>query len=836
MALEVVHLLILQLRFLPVVLQMTGLATKLTVGAVRQALDTPPKTLNDILDETMQRIEDQDEDARLLAEKVLYWVSYTIRPLSLDEIQHALAVELGTSELNRRGIHRKEDLSSVCQGFITADYNCNQIRFTHRSIQEYFLRVRKTRFPQGRTSIASTCLTYLLFDVFAEGACPCPITWYFRRREYPFLSYAARNWGTHACGEPEPDVQDLVVRLVGQKLNLEALIQAMDAPSDLVLKPGVLESSPYHALPWVEYKHWTYDPLAASEFEPQCKKSYEAFGILNDLVTIRKHDYFESVTGLQIVSRFGLETLVRLLLDRGSDVNAKDAESRTALHLAAQNGHQGCVQALLDKGADIDAVDIEYDFTALHLAAQNGHCQCVLVLLKEGADVNKGAPYGMTALHVAAQYGHDDCVQALLDEGADMDAETGENWVTALEMAAQLGNTAVVKTLLEHRVVGPVILEIGCDWRAILLALEGGHEESVQLLISGDKSRLQQRDQDGRTLLSMASESGFKNALQVLLALDDAEVDSRDGMGRTPLWWAACTGKEYTVKMLLDCGADVNIGDVHKNTALHAAAANDRVGVLRLLLLSAYRANIKEVLDIERDALEIALFYYREETASFLLDNWRRDSWGIKGSHLENGRSVNWSVGGMTPLHLLAWNRWNHAVTRYSKNLIKSPYIETVNKSIPLKLYSGSAMSMDQHRGMIQMLLKKGFELGARDDRGRTLLHYAVACELVQLVRVLLDGTVFVKVGGKEELIDTKDNRGSTALHVAAIFGSNEMVKILLDGGASRSISEHDSRGKTPREVAADKGQQEMVRILEEVEYSSKQGNRGFTFRCSYPL
>uniref|UniRef100_A0A8C0U042 Protein phosphatase 1 regulatory subunit 27 n=1 Tax=Cyanistes caeruleus TaxID=156563 RepID=A0A8C0U042_CYACU len=43
--------------------------------------------------------------------------------------------------------------------------------------------------------------------------------------------------------------------------------------------------------------------------------------------------------------------LVRLLLDSGADVNARDAELWTPLHAAATCGHLGLVQLLLQRGA-----------------------------------------------------------------------------------------------------------------------------------------------------------------------------------------------------------------------------------------------------------------------------------------------------------------------------------------------------------------------------------------------------------------------------------------------------------------------------------------------------
>lgn len=53
------------------------------------------------------------------------------RPLTTLELQHALAVEVGESELDEENFPEIEDMVSVCAGLVTVDEECGIIRLVH---------------------------------------------------------------------------------------------------------------------------------------------------------------------------------------------------------------------------------------------------------------------------------------------------------------------------------------------------------------------------------------------------------------------------------------------------------------------------------------------------------------------------------------------------------------------------------------------------------------------------------------------------------------------------------------------------------------------------------
>ncbi|CAD7695035.1 unnamed protein product [Ostreobium quekettii] len=101
--------------------------------------------------------------------------------------------------------------------------------------------------------------------------------------------------------------------------------------------------------------------------------------------------------------------VVKLLLEKGANISARNKEGNTPMMYAAGHGHTPVVDKLLDFGAPLDLVDENGD-TVLHHAAKWGQMPVVKLLLEKGADTSirnkEGVPHGYTAATLAEKHDH----------------------------------------------------------------------------------------------------------------------------------------------------------------------------------------------------------------------------------------------------------------------------------------------------------------------------------------------------------------------------------------------------------------------------------------------
>ena len=109
---------------------------------------------------TLDRIKGQGGGKAKLGMDTLMWIFHAERPLKSDELLHALAVEIGSPNLNSDNIPSIGTLLYCCQGLVTVDKEASTVRLIHTTLHEY-LRAHPELFDTAHSTIAETCLSYL---------------------------------------------------------------------------------------------------------------------------------------------------------------------------------------------------------------------------------------------------------------------------------------------------------------------------------------------------------------------------------------------------------------------------------------------------------------------------------------------------------------------------------------------------------------------------------------------------------------------------------------------------------------------------------------------------
>jgi 26S proteasome non-ATPase regulatory subunit 10 len=129
------------------------------------------------------------------------------------------------------------------------------------------------------------------------------------------------------------------------------------------------------------------------------------------------------------------EAVVKLLLQKGADVNEKTANGQTALHFVASKKNLDVARLLIESTppASTRGRDRRGQYP-IHRAAAAGSAPMVQLLLKNRSPLNAADNDGYTPLHHAVAEGHGDVAVLLLKEGADFTLKTGDEML-ALDLA-----------------------------------------------------------------------------------------------------------------------------------------------------------------------------------------------------------------------------------------------------------------------------------------------------------------------------------------------------------------------------------------------------------------
>jgi ankyrin repeat protein len=224
------------------------------------------------------------------------------------------------------------------------------------------------------------------------------------------------------------------------------------------------------------------------------------------------------ITALHVAVKLGRKEMVRLLLERGANANARGGSDGTVVIAAVPK--KKILQSLILAGADVNIQGHGYYSTALVKAVHEGYEKSVQLLLSAGADTTAQAEirtfeerrlvgrrwtlldnptiyhelhskyeavgprkcYG-SVLEIAAAKGRDKIARLLLDAGADVNAHGGGMFGSLLDAAVYGGSEETVELLIS---AGADVKSSGSrKYGSVLGAAEAtGRTEIARLLVN----------------------------------------------------------------------------------------------------------------------------------------------------------------------------------------------------------------------------------------------------------------------------------------------------------------------------------------------------------------
>ena len=368
-------------RFLLASLHIKAILRGTTIARRKKALESikDGAGLGDAYGVTLERIKAQDEEMTKLAMATLTWVCYSERPLQVDELCHALAVDIGATDFDLENIPSIGTLLHCCQGLITVDKEASIVRLIHYTVQEY-LCGHPGLFSKPHSILAETCLTYLNSER-VKNLASHPLPDY---RSTPFMKYSSRYWGTHAGRDLSDHARTLALEVLGQ---------------------------------------YQYHVAAVSLLEQVVHPNYAGYIGTDPLFS-----------GLHGASFFGIVELVTVILNaEDCEVNQQDCTGSTPLAWAARGGHVGAAKLLLGRESiDPDRAN-KHDRTPLGWAAFEGH-EGVVKLLLGNEDVDPNCPdmYSQTPLWCAAFDAYEGVIKLLLGR-EDVDPNLPVSQISMIE-------------------------------------------------------------------------------------------------------------------------------------------------------------------------------------------------------------------------------------------------------------------------------------------------------------------------------------------------------------------------------------------------------------------
>lgn len=315
--------------------------------------------------------------------------------------------------------------------------------------------------------------------------------------------------------------------------------------------------------------------------------------------------------------------------------------------------------------------------------------------------------------------------------------------------------------------------------------VKAGDVLAVKKILKADKSLFKAKNEQGRTILHIASNEGHLELVKFFLK-KGMDVNLKEkSYSLTPLHLAARQGRIEVVKYLLKNGAELYAREKDNETAFTYAVSGKSLETVKYLVSKG--AKINDMKSFKK----VPPIYYAVNSADGNPET-------VKYLFSKGADPKFKSEGGWTLLHNSAWRRKGEILDLIMKAGV-SPNVRSETGRTPLH----NAALQGNIDGALA-LIRGGADVNAVQDDGNSPLSFAVVRGKTEFVELLL------KKGAKTGL--KLKFRGVSPLHIAAVKGYGKIGLMLLKSGAD--FSAIDDKGNTPLHYACRYGNKKMAKIL----------------------
>ncbi|KAJ6440681.1 C6 transcription factor [Purpureocillium lavendulum] len=346
--------------FLLAHLQVENICQKRRLLDIRRALDTLAKDVHQFYDDSLRRIEELDEYDKDFALRVLSFVFYARRPLSTDELIHALSVEPGATDLGSDALYPKVLLFSASSGLIRTDklqHNkalilaaeagnpaAIQMLLDEGAEVDYADDQGSSRDRYDHTPMHWAVPHHALAQLLAAHGADVRATNRTGQSALLWAALAGKADAVETLIQLGADIDG------GDRYNFTALHAAALEGHGAIVRILLNDVDMRFLMEEMAARKSVGSTVVSglrsainSEHELRLRELL-ASGAQAD---IDAEDELCGSTALTYAAWFGKEEIVRLLLDHGADINLRERSGRTALHWAAWSGYPDMVVDLV---------------------------------------------------------------------------------------------------------------------------------------------------------------------------------------------------------------------------------------------------------------------------------------------------------------------------------------------------------------------------------------------------------------------------------------------------------------------------------------------------------